>query len=283
MQHAAASPVLPGPPGRRKRRALTVLGPALLLAVLATAAFGARRFFSAFSSPPSFQASYTPVNTDATPGHHRGSDCASCHQMDPAFSHAMGIPPPPGMGLGLPLENGKIGCTTCHDVENGSPSAGPGRAMLRGSANGVGLCLKCHQGSESEASGAHALGLPWAHLPTSRNHKSKTRPGNLDLESQACIECHDGTIAGDAGTHARAAGPFMPGRDHPIGMHYRSRPGDRFSEAIDVVPAGALDRRIRLFDRTVGCGSCHNVYSRQKKLLVMSNQGSQLCLKCHAL
>ncbi|MCC6676430.1 MAG: hypothetical protein IT436_04740 [Phycisphaerales bacterium] len=64
-------------------------------------------------------------------------------------------------------------------------------------------------------------------------------------------------------------------------MPYRSRPADSDSDSIDVVPAAALDRRIRLFDRTVGCGSCHNVYSQQSKLLVMSNQGSQLCLKCH--
>lgn len=225
-----------------------------------------------------FQVKLSPASMRQSPGHYLGSDCASCHRMDPALSHPMGIPPALGSAAGLPLANGVIACITCHDVSQAP--RGDGRSMLRGGANGIGLCLQCHQGSTSDTATAHALGITWAHLPTGTDRKSLAS-GSLDSETQACIECHDGTVAGDAGSHARGVGPFNLGRDHPIGMPYRSRPANAFSDAIDVVPAAGLDRRIRLFDRAVGCGSCHNVYSKVDHLLVMSNRGSQLCLKCH--
>jgi predicted CXXCH cytochrome family protein len=48
-------------------------------------------------------------------------------------------------------------------------------------------------------------------------------------------------------------------------------------------PESALDRRVRLFDRRVGCGSCHSPYAEGRALLVMSNVRSRLCLSCHEL
>ncbi|MHC4317018.1 MAG: cytochrome c3 family protein [Planctomycetota bacterium] len=48
-------------------------------------------------------------------------------------------------------------------------------------------------------------------------------------------------------------------------------------------PAASLDRRIRLFDNRVGCGSCHSPFADDEALLVMSNLRSRLCLSCHEL
>ena len=42
-----------------------------------------------------------------------------------------------------------------------------------------------------------------------------------------------------------------------------------------------LDKRIRLFNGKVGCGSCHNPYSKNAKFLVIETEGGRLCLSCH--
>jgi hypothetical protein len=68
--------------------------------------------------------------------------------------------------------------------------------------------------------------------------------------------------------------------DHPIGVQYRATRSS--GDEVRLVPANRLDKRVRLFDNTVGCGSCHSVYSKQSNQLVMSNLGSKLCLTCHA-
>jgi predicted CXXCH cytochrome family protein len=46
-------------------------------------------------------------------------------------------------------------------------------------------------------------------------------------------------------------------------------------------PAGMLDKNISLFDGKVGCGTCHNIYSQIRNLLVLDNARSKLCLECH--
>lgn len=70
------------------------------------------------------------------------------------------------------------------------------------------------------------------------------------------------------------------GETHPIGTEY---PAHARRGAKSMVPRSRLDGRIRLFDNMVGCGSCHSPYSQEKKLLVIDNRGSQLCLSCHDL
>ncbi|MCL4537222.1 MAG: cytochrome c3 family protein, partial [Nitrospirae bacterium] len=66
------------------------------------------------------------------------------------------------------------------------------------------------------------------------------------------------------------------GVSHPIGTDYMKayRKG-RLKHPSSINPA------IRLFNGRLGCGSCHNMYSREKKHLVTSNKGSALCLSCH--
>lgn len=94
------------------------------------------------------------------------------------------------------------------------------------------------------------------------------------------MACHDGASASDAGLHglgARRDGQFSRTQEHPIGVRYQN---NREREIRLVNPA-SLDKRVRLFDQTVGCGSCHSVFSKQKQLLVMDNLGSRLCLSCH--
>jgi predicted CXXCH cytochrome family protein len=95
------------------------------------------------------------------------------------------------------------------------------------------------------------------------------------------MSCHDGTTAGDAGWHAGKSSRSTTERDHPVGVKYRDKSASAGSEDVHLVSEKALDPRVRLFNSAVGCGSCHSVYSQTDSLLVVSNQRSQLCLKCH--
>jgi len=41
------------------------------------------------------------------------------------------------------------------------------------------------------------------------------------------------------------------------------------------------EQEIRLFEGRIGCGTCHDPFSKLPKQLVMSNKGSRICLACH--
>jgi predicted CXXCH cytochrome family protein len=214
--------------------------------------------------------------------HSEQADCVSCHRFKPILSHPVGVRPAMPMPSGFPLRDGRITCTTCHEVGSAEgAAAGQGqRPQLRGGKEGAAFCSECHQGSMTNRLAAHGQGIPFAHLPASGDQQGETAFG-LDLESRSCMECHDGINGRDAGRHASRSGRFEAGQDHPVGVKYRSRPKSAHAEEIRLVNARALDPRVRLFDSAVGCGSCHSVYSSMENLLVMSNHGSQLCLKCH--
>lgn len=172
-------------------------------------------------------------------------------------------------------------CVTCHDIRPGHESRRNSRdAMVRDNGAGTGmLCMSCHVNATGRALASHGSSLIRAHL-TTRPGGTSIR-GGLDAESQACVACHDGTGAGDSGVHGTMRGDSDVSSEHPIGVRYQSKRQSDQSEEVRVVAAAMLDRRIRLFDQSVGCGSCHNVYSGREKLLVMSNLGSRLCLSCH--
>jgi predicted CXXCH cytochrome family protein len=141
--------------------------------------------------------------------------------------------------------------------------------MLRATDDPAGLCTTCHAPSADRAS-QHALGVP-AHLGTPA--RSRRLAIDMDVESAGCVSCHDGSMVMDPG-HLGQRSTFQADA-HPIGATYRSGRGGGLR------PSALLDERIRLFDDRIGCGSCHSPYSPEPSLLVMSNQGSALCLDCH--
>lgn len=68
-------------------------------------------------------------------------------------------------------------------------------------------------------------------------------------------------------------------RDHPIGMDYSRvalQKASRYRYPL-------MNHRIRLFDGRVGCGSCHSLYSNERKFLVQHNYRGALCRECHDL
>jgi predicted CXXCH cytochrome family protein len=67
-------------------------------------------------------------------------------------------------------------------------------------------------------------------------------------------------------------------KNHPVGISYEeiSR-----KEKKKFRPISMLRKEIRLFNGKIGCGTCHNIYSKEPYMLVIDNEGSRLCLECH--
>jgi predicted CXXCH cytochrome family protein len=213
------------------------------------------------------------------------TDCGSCHDIDPVFSHPVGFVPDRPLPENFPLQGGQMTCMTCHDGDDAQTHAmarGNHDPMLRSSLEGRGFCAECHTDGGYSSQNPHATAVSRAHLlwPDDTPDRVIGRAfARLDAESSSCLECHDGMVASGKGSHAPGMRIDDFPSEHPIGVLYRSvRDGKGMNR---MVHPHALDKRVRLFDGTVGCGSCHSVYSPLKDGLVMSNQASALCLSCH--
>ncbi|MHC4785770.1 MAG: cytochrome c3 family protein [Planctomycetota bacterium] len=218
------------------------------------------------------------------------SDCGNCHLIDPGFSHPVDVVPSMAVPPHLPLAGGRITCTTCH--EEGSARHRSARiqhgALLRSPATTPALCAECHDRWSDSRRDMHASMLGQAHLrwldrPGTEITDDRRSSGSRDPQSSACLGCHDGTVATDAGDHTDDAvrnQAGAPGANHPVGVLYVVD-GSQPDEGPALRPPEMLDPRIRLYDLRVGCGSCHSPYAGGEALLVMSNRQSQLCLSCH--
>ncbi len=205
-------------------------------------------------------------------------NCSACHEMDSTFSHPVNITPSMHVPSGLPLFAGRVTCETCHDgasAKGHATTGAKGRTFLRTPEELGSLCSSCHSPGTGR-SASHAGGHLRAHLAATDLRRGRA---GVDEESLSCMGCHDGATASDASAHKSLGGQEELADDHPIGV---AIDGPRANgDACDVRPANAIDRRVRLFNRAVGCGSCHSVYAARKDLLVMSNARSTLCLTCH--
>lgn len=174
----------------------------------------------------------------------------------------------------LPLHNGKITCNTCHNFHGSRFSSfGEKTYFLRRPAMGAEFCSSCH--NTKRFAGSHASLLTIAHRGSRYAVADDTKP--LDQLSLECLSCHDGSTGKSIpcrliqGVCNRGTGA------HPVGLVYKeSRLRNR-----RLVPVSMLDRRLKLFDGKVGCGTCHDMYSKLPKKLTKSNAGSGLCRSCH--
>jgi predicted CXXCH cytochrome family protein len=222
--------------------------------------------------------------------------CSRCHSshIENSLSHPVEMVPvsaiPPA---DLPLSwDGYMTCSTCHDIHAAShDTLLTGRGSLRRNVSGAELCSACHTASAgaagSKGSTKHTAMMPLAHV-NSKNMKfvpdTDLRGGKIDKISKMCLGCHDGSVGSDVNAPVRSGswkhgGSFSsqdPQGSHPIGMKYRGA-----AKRGGLRPMGMLDRAIKLVDGRVGCPSCHDPYSKERAFLVMSNNGSRLCLQCH--
>jgi predicted CXXCH cytochrome family protein len=206
--------------------------------------------------------------------------CGSCHAVDPLFSHPVNIVPSMPVPGQLPLHDGRMTCLTCH--EDSAEAHGAARAdrtpLLRQRLSAEELCLKCHDRSQPTRANQHGTMLGRAHLrwPEQKEPASTDGGLQLDADTRNCLSCHDGLMSSDIAMGSADVSQLA--REHPIGMNLAARASD---SALALRDPQVLDPRIRLVDGRVGCTSCHSPFSPQKKLLVMSNHRSQLCLSCH--
>ncbi len=215
--------------------------------------------------------------------------CNGCHRVEKMFSHPVGIVPNMHIPDSLPLQRGRLTCLTCHDGSDAEAHA-QARAnhtpMLREGLNSVSICSQCHRESSLSAGLPHATAQDKAHLAWPGNHpKSQdlNHGRQLDQASANCVGCHDGALTSGIGSHNAGSRLTAGGSgEHPVGVPYAQRiSAEHRAKIARMVHPDALDDRIRLFEGNIGCGSCHSVYSQLPYQLVMSNQGSRLCLSCH--
>jgi hypothetical protein len=212
-----------------------------------------------------------------------GNRCGACHSIDPVMSHPVAVMPTMRVPADLPLESGRITCLTCHEADAAShTTASRNHApLLRRQATGPELCVACHaKEASTSAKSMHALALGKAHMTKKADSGGSQGLswGRVDGESQNCLSCHDGMMASDASLGSGGV-RGAHGKDHPVGVAYRN--SSKSMGVMPLAPASMLNSRIRLFNQTVGCGSCHSLYSQEDRHLVMSNLRSKLCLSCH--
>lgn len=209
--------------------------------------------------------------------------CDRCHRshLENALSHPVEMAP---RNVVLPADfplswNGKVTCSTCHDIHAAAANNGAiPRKFLRRSIIGPDFCSICHT-RDATTGARHRVGV--VHMKFTADQQG----GPLDKISRMCLSCHDGSVGalGDVEVrsgswkHGVALSRYDPQGSHPIGVKYQRA----FARRGGFRPPGSLDPAIKLVDGKVSCRSCHDLYSKEQALLVVSNAGSRLCLGCH--
>jgi len=223
-----------------------------------------------------------------------GNRCVDCHEFDIEFSHPVGVTPPASMSVpaNLPLIDGKVACITCHMPFGNDHSTGqmPQSQQFGFVVTGTEICTQCHDPNGFSVPDMHSRTTRKAHVDLGADLHARSRHSRspsptaqwLDAQSDSCMSCHDGAMASSSGSDLMSSHDSKyiqsSSTDHPIGPYQLTNPSESDGT---LKPSSMLDSRIRLINNHVGCNSCHSVYSPQNDLLVMSNEGSQLCLECH--
>ncbi|MFQ5901062.1 MAG: cytochrome c3 family protein [Thermodesulfobacteriota bacterium] len=204
--------------------------------------------------------------------------CEDCHEEGKGLTHPVDIRPSMKIPSTFILDwKGEITCVTCHNAHG---KEGEGSYLLRVKMRGESFCRNCHDFIES-GFGMHKGTVESAHF--ARRYRENDRGEFIDESSRNCLNCHDAAFSKDIfpgreiNTGVFEHNPGL-GLSHPIGADYFET-SRKYMGAY--VRPESLNPEIRLFNGRVGCGSCHNPYSKRHFQLVMSNEHSALCFACH--
>jgi predicted CXXCH cytochrome family protein len=212
------------------------------------------------------------------------SGCETCHsELKKTQSHPTDMYPSLSIPKDLPLIEGRLTCITCHYVHPAEKNLfikkhyflrrQKKHYFLRRQVRGPYFCSVCHKLDEK----GHIIFI--SENVHAGSYKVTDTTTLIDRMSLECIECHDRYITEPV--DSLGAGKwehFNKKSTHPIGVSYKKIRARKMRE---YQPASMLRPEIRLFDGKIGCGTCHNIYSKESFILVMSNRESRLCLECH--
>ena len=205
--------------------------------------------------------------------------CNHCHEIPELNSHPSQTIPTMPMPAGFPLDwQGRMTCATCHDPHLDEWGSNP--QLLRGEVTGRSFCALCPP--ELQQSGSQHRIAELVHAKNALTPTQVELSGTLDRVSLECIICHDGSV-GKAIDYRNAGEETLTftgqSLSHPIGMNYH----EATQQNRRLRPVESLSPLITLVDGKVGCSSCHNQYSDELAMLVISNRGSALCMQCHEM
>ncbi|NOX35053.1 MAG: hypothetical protein GXP56_15215 [Deltaproteobacteria bacterium] len=200
------------------------------------------------------------------------SVCEKCHNdKKQSLSHPIGVIPKKTIPADMPLAEGRLSCITCHFVHPFSINNRFTRYLLRRPGRGIIFCSTCHKIDKK------------GHIVFEKIHTGSfkvTNPrGTLDDYTLQCIECHDRFM--DKSSYKSGIGNwkhFSLKLNHPVGILFKTI---ALKKPKEFNPPDSLPKEIRLFNGKIGCGTCHNAYSKEKYMLVTNNFKSKLCLQCH--
>ncbi|MBF0135656.1 MAG: cytochrome c3 family protein [Magnetococcus sp. DMHC-1] len=204
--------------------------------------------------------------------------CLDCHPKALQTSHPSGIFPKSIIPADFPLDwKGEMTCSSCHTPHGREPG------LMRSSQRGMKFCQSCHEAKFFDRMPDRGASLVRSgHLnPTQTNRTSV-----LDAVTLECLSCHE--ELGDtnkvglemSGMGGGIMRHFGSSTNHPIGTVYEKVSKTRNSGYRNV---HMLPPEIALPDGKISCVSCHKSYAEKHGVLVMSNEGSNLCLTCHDL
>jgi predicted CXXCH cytochrome family protein len=203
--------------------------------------------------------------------------CKPCHlKIMKGSTHPFDVTPRmAAVPLDLPLTDGKVVCSTCHNIHTESTIVfGIKSYFLRRQVSDVkDFCIACHEGNLQRP--GHKELFIVAH---EANKYVVTDPNEpIDPLTAECIGCHDGSI-GPATDFIVGSGVWMhAGSGHPIGVDYRkARMRGR-----GLRPMSELNEKIRFFNGRVGCSTCHDWFLDRNVKLVMELDRSIICIECH--
>ncbi len=199
--------------------------------------------------------------------------CAACHsKIEQMKSHPVDVYPSMKVPDDMPLTDGKLTCSTCHYIHpRNDGSFFTEDKLLRRQVKGIFFCNVCHTIDRNKHIVMENI-HPGSYTVTDQSTR-------IDQGSLECIECHDSYLNDmQSSLGAGQWKHFTKAFNHPIGADYSNvvmRRPRKFKSA------NMLNSSIRLYNGKIGCGTCHNIYSHQRGMLVMQNVRSRLCLECH--
>jgi len=217
------------------------------------------------------------VDADNDPGNLKpmsNSRCVGCHaDLQWSQPHPVDIAVNSLLPDDLPLVNGRLGCITCHFAHSFSDKyKNRSGNLLRRPGRGDLFCADCHHGIDAKS-----------HVVYENIHRDSYRLSALDMSLDTytlqCVECHDRYLDRSFGFEtAGKRGGFNSRSNHPVGVsltQIAAKNPQKFNHP-DTLP-----QNVRLFNGKIGCGTCHNAFSKEKFMLVVNNRRSRLCLRCH--